>query len=696
MKLLVYEKFFEAYSACPKEIQKKTLSFQRKFRQDSTMTSIHLEPISEFKDSSLRTARIDQAYRIIIKAPETGDAYYLLWIDKHDLAMSWAKSKVFHWNHHTSSMQVFEMSDQDIATKSESLEKSRFFSSFSNEELVKIGVPEFLLPAVKTIDTIDDLEKSEKFLSADLFENLFFLLDGGAYNELIEQVEIGKLSEQDEIDQNLSKNNQRSFIELTDDEIFNEAITGTLQKWRYYLHPSQRELVYGNFKGPVKVSGAAGTGKTIAAIHRLKYLVESVSPGKAILFTTFTKALTTNLKLMVKDFIPENINYTISNIDSIAIILAKKEGIISQNDRIFNWYAGDKGPEDIWTRILQEEIVPYDREFLQREYEDIILAENIHSREEYFRVSRTGRGKALTRRQRSEIWEYIQSFIELKKRERLYYKEEIYNTLADYMNKLQNPPYAHIIADELQDLGNPELRLLRSMVADSPNNLFFVGDPLQQIYPKKINFSRIGINVRGKRSRRLRINYRTSEEIRKAAVAIIDGIEFDDFNGDFESKSGYHSLFHGEAPSYMLYKNRNIEIEELLKDINNLARLDYSYSSIAVACRTNAALKEIQNAMHIADIPYRMLSGEKVKGHVDGVNLVTFHSIKGLEFKQLFICGVEKQTIPLLPVDFPYFSEDDQKKHLQMERSLLYVAMTRAIEKVKISGIGQKCEFVEF
>ena len=696
MKLLFYDKFFDSLINLPKGTQKKVVEFQKKFRENSKSTAIHLEPIAATKDKSLRSARVDQTYRAIIKVPDSGDIYYLLWVDHHDKAYDWATNKMFHWNDETQSMQVFTVPDEpiEIQNKDEKVETELkgYFSRYKKDQLLKIGVPEILLPSIAKIETLDDLERIEKFIPQEVFENLFYLFDGASIDALITEIEEGKADSISIEDKVSSVNNQRSFIELTDDELFNEVLSGSLEKWKYYLHPSQRKLVSTNFKGSVKVSGGAGTGKTVAALHRLKYLVNNKETEEQILFTTFTKALTENIIHLAKGL---NINLskvTISNIDKLVREMIIDYNVLPYGFKVFELDAIKK-PNEIWEEILSSELSSFDPEFLEEEYKSVILYHNVKSLDEYFRTSRIGRGTAISRRHRKELWKYFETFNSIKEKKNLYYKDELFNELNAFLSENNITPFDYCLVDELQDFSNVELRLIRSLVKEKPNDLFLVGDPMQRIYSRNINFSKAGIHIRGKRSHRLRINYRTTEEIKRLALSIIKDIHYDNFDGEEEDKKGYISLYHGNKPTYKLFKSKNEEVEEVYRKINELIENGYKYSDIAIGSRTRNGLKDFRNYFHKENIPF---SDNEIKNiqNFESVALLTFHKLKGLEFKHVFLVDVNERTLPKLPFDFNTKEPDWQKAYLKNEKSLAYVAISRAIENVYITGVGSPSELI--
>ncbi len=116
--------------------------------------------------------------------------------------------------------------------------------------------------------------------------------------------------------------------------------------------------------------------------------------------------------------------------------------------------------------------------------------------------------------------------------------------------------------------------------------MFLVGDPYQKIYSRKINFATAGIHVRGTRSKQLRINYRTSEEIKKLAITAVKGMKYDDFDGETEKLNGYLSHFHGDVPTYDIFKTKSEEIDAIVKEITSLKERAFEYKDIAIGCRT--------------------------------------------------------------------------------------------------------------
>jgi len=694
MRLFLYDKFFEKFIDLPKSVQNKVLDFQRKFRDNSRSAAIHLEPIKSFVDQSLRTARVDEKYRAIIRVPESGEDYFLLWVDTHDEAMDWARNKMITWNENTQVVQIFTAPPVSTLTlPSEPVIKEKtLYGRLQDEQLKAIGVPLISLAMVRNIRDLDELEKIEKNLPVDAFENLFYLADGADIDSLIYEIEEGKVKSKSYEDQVQSINNKRSFVVLEDD-LLTELINGELKKWQVFLHPSQRKLVEGSFKGPIKVTGGGGTGKTVAALHRLRFLVseKTILSTQPVLFATYTTALTANLGNLIEGMgIPSTL-YQLANIDSLARELAAKTGIIAKGSRFLD-FPNTKSSIELWDEVLEQTLCQFDVAFLHSEFQEVILYHAITTEEEYFKQSRIGRGKGITRKQRMDVWKAVEAYILKKQEGNFLDRAELFNKLSTHYTSQEIKPFSHIIVDEIQDFSNVELRFIRSLTAEKNDDLFLVGDPYQRIYRRKINFSSAGINVRGTRSKRLRINYRTTEEIKRFAISTVKGYSYDNFEGEAEKLDGYLSLFHGEKPQYHLFVTKAEELAYIIELIKENLSYGLLHNEIAVATRLKDALREIKSTLHQHNLPYYDLTSQS--GTPEGIPLSTFHSLKGLEFKVVILADVNYRTAPFLPQSFTQFDRNEQEEHLLSERALIYVAITRAIQKVEITGTGTKSEII--
>lgn len=693
MRLFLSDTCYEPLFALPKKIQTKVVNFQKKFRECTTTNGMHLEPIAQFNDSSMRTARIDDNYRAVIGLID--DNAYLLYVGTHENAYNWGIRKKIVWNDYTQACQLVTIQQiSETIVHTENKEEEIYpYANIPTDKWLSIGVPNYLVEQVKQIKSLDDLEILEQCLPTDAFENIYNLLDGENIDDIIADIIEGQAKENE--DQLLSNNNKRRFVELTDDDALQRILDNDMDKWQLFLHPSQQKLVDANYKGTMKVSGGAGTGKTVAAIHRLKHLASN--PNANILFTTYTRTLRENLEELVKKMDINRGRYTINNIDQVLIETAKKYKV-KEGYKILD-FSGDDQSLKLWREILETETTEFDEKFLYDEYIDVIIYFGNTDARSYMMQQRIGRTKALSRKQRMEIWTLVEKYIALKQERKVVDRLELFNETTKYLNENNIRPYTHVIADEFQDFSNPELKFLRSLVAEGENDLFLTGDPMQRIYSgRKINFGAAGINVRGVRSRRLKINYRTTEPIKKVAVSIIKGIPFDDMDGGTESMKGYVSLIHGgEKPTYKIVNNASEEVEQIIEWIKECENSTINPNDICIAAPNMGLMKNLQTYLHTNGIAYKILKGTSKQGANNGISLCTLHSLKGLEFKVVVLMGINERNVPSKVTEgYPFNGMDvlEKKEFLSSKRSLLYVAITRARQLVYIVGYGEACGLV--
>ena len=511
------------------------------------------------------------------------------------------------------------------------------------------------------------------------------MAEGIPYEEILEEIESGKSDE----DAEQSLNAQKHVYVLTDDSELETILSGDFEKWKLYLHPSQRALAYKKHNGTVKITGGAGTGKTVCALHRAKYLHEQINMfDQPILFTTYTKSLTQYLNSVASNFGLANDFVLIQNFDKLVYHVAKDPeiNIISPSDGLLH----SSQELEIWREVIEYNPTRFDEKFLQEEYNFVILSNQIETVQDYYRTSRIGRTTRIGRRDKTDIWNLAEEFKRIKGQNHT--KFELCVKLIQYFNGDVKKPFSHLICDEVQDFSNLELSLMRLLVEEKPDDLFFVGDPYQNIYGRKINFSKSGINVKGRRSRKLKINYRTTEEIKKKAVHVIAGEEYDDFDGTQESKKGYVSLMHGLDPQYQVFNSFEEEdkfIEEKLNDL--LLDEKISMHEVCLSGRTNRVVDQLRQLLNRRGIKYQDISSPKESK--DSVRVSTFHNLKGHEFKYLFVCGVSKDEVPFIHPEYDNYTDHERKEYLKQERSLYYVVFSRAIQSLWITGVGEKSDW---
>lgn len=704
IKISIGFEFLDSYSQVPKTEQKHVREFIEKFWENPTSKAINYEAIHDFKDKNLRTARVGIAYRMIILNPEKGNNYTLLWVDHHDEAMEWARNKKFDVNKFTGAIQMIDYDfidklNQDA--KTQELRSKSLFHKFKDDELLLFGVPEVLLENVRKIDTDEKLDALSPYLPQEASEALYMLASGMSFDETFQQL-VSKPKDDpvnvNDFDKALDNDNSRRRFRVVEDaKELTEILNSPLEKWRVFLHPTQRKMVNMNAKGSVRVLGGAGTGKTVVAMHRAKFLAEKVFIKKEdrILFTTFSKNLAADIKEnLSKICVPEILaRIEVTNLDQWVSALLKKQG--------YNYQTLNENSEgrEYWEEALKmaptEPILS--NQFYFDEWKSVIQPNGVSNVMDYLKVSRVGCGRSITREIRQKIWPVFEKY---RKILNLNNKKEFMDLMREAALFLENNPHAlpykAIIVDEGQDMGSEAYRLIRKIIPEGANDIFIVGDCFQKIYAKKVILSRCGINIKGQRSKKLKLNYRTTEEIRKWAVKLLENKEIDDLDGAIDTQQGYRSLLHGLAPEIKHFDNESKEIEFLQEYIKGLIQKQrVNPASICAVARTNDIAKRYKNLFDKNGLDTFLISRDAIdKRSEPGVRVATMHRVKGLEFDHLIIVSANKDVIPLKSAVSNHDNETAKEEADLRERSLLYVAATRAKKEVVITCYGEKSEYL--
>jgi hypothetical protein len=562
--IAIADSFLDAFSNIPKNMQGKVCDFMIKFRTNPDSTGINYEKIQACKDKHLRSVRIDQNYQAIVHKPDNGNTHILLWVDNHDRAYDWARRRTLSIHPETGAIQILpaeqiEAAEGREATGTEITAENYLFAAFRDRELIKLGLPENLLPAIRRIKTEPELDRLSEILPAECTEALIGLACGFSVAEILLERDIAENATVNTEDFATALNNpdsQRRFAVITDDLHLQEILSAPLDKWRVFLHPTQRQLVSKKANGPVRVSGGAGTGKTVVAMHRAKWQAEQLNPGSGekILFTTFSRNLAHDIEMNLKAICHPEI------MERIKII--NLDRWVWDNLKKFDYGyrpASDEEKSAAWKEALSEDVeLEFANSFYREEWEKVILPGGVETPDEYLRISRAGRGTAVSRNQRRKIWVVLQEYRNQLELQRICENDRAYRDLINLMKAAHAKPFFRsVVVDEAQDMGMSAFRLLRFIVPEAENDLFIVGDAHQRIYGKKVVLGQCGIKITG-RSKRLKVNYRTTDEIRRLAVSVLNKMSVDDLDGGEDSVKGYHSLLHGQEPdsSSPVKKNR--------------------------------------------------------------------------------------------------------------------------------------------
>jgi len=699
IKVAISADLFSAFSGLPKAQQSKVAKFITNFQKNPCSTGINYEKINDSKDPNMRSVRIDQAYRGIVLKPEAGNVYMLLWVDHHDAAYQWARRHRCDINAQTGAIQVFEV---ETASDSEDkntppIEVDGVFKKLKDRELMRMGVPEALLPMIRAIVTEDDLEAVSTKLPVEAYEGLFLYLAGASYEEIIKEQEAALIQEVDTGDfaAALERMATRSRFVVVDDEVELAAmLNAPLEKWRVFLHPSQRRLVEGVKNGAVRVLGGAGTGKTVVAMHRAKWLAKNVvSENQKVLFTTFTKNLATDIEtnLSVICNSEELKKIEVINLDRWVSRFLRKHGYE------YEILYFDDGA-DFWAKAL--DLKPLDLDFpdmfYKEEWQRVLQPQNIETLDQYKRASRIGRGTRLNRTDRVKIWTVFEEYRNLLIQNRKKEVDDAYRDAAAILTEEAGRlPYAAVIVDESQDMSTQAFSLIRNIVPEGKNDLFIVGDGHQRIYGRnKVVLSHCDINIRG-RSRKLRINYRTTEEIRRYAVNLLKNCQIDDLDGGTDDNKLFHSLTHGDPPLHEQFSDANEQASFILEYVRTIRDTGQQLSQICIVARTRYELKEIQSVLENGGIEVMQIkANHSDRGDNNSVRLATMHRVKGLEFDEVIIASFNEGLCPLKKNIEDRSDKVEVRQADTEERSLVYVAMTRAKKKCLILSYGVSSPYV--
>lgn len=705
IQVAISQDFLTAILKLPRAQQKKVNQFVSKFRSDPLSSGINYEKIIDAANSDMRSVRIDQAYRGIILKPQQGNVYILLWVDHHDEAYAWARRHQCKIHPKTGAIQLYATEVDDsvnvVVENPPSVieqESSLLFDDYSTEQLIDVGLPEEFSEKISQLSNIQQLEAYREALPNDAFEALYFLADGIPYDEVLEDYRSSGTEDVDTEDfatALIREGSKRRFV-VVDDEALEQMLDAPLEKWRVFLHPSQRKLVERDWNGPVRVLGGAGTGKTVAAIHRAKWLASKLVgvPSKKVLFTTFTKNLASDISAHLKQVCS---HAELSSIETINIDSWVHKFLKRNNYNYDIVYPGDSHPKRVnsWNRALDNKSPDLDLSdhFYEEEWKLVIQEQSITDKSEYIRAKRNGRGTRLNRKERLLVWSVFEEYLLQLNHNKI---KEMPDAMRDCISIIDSknikPIYDSIIVDEGQDMGTQAYELIRRIVPEGKNDIFIVGDGHQRIYRNKVVLGRCGINILG-RSRKLRVNYRTTEETKKLAVSVLNNIPVDDLDDGADTSNGYVSLMHGEQPEVITADSFIDEADAVVERIEQLEAAGAKLKDICVVARTKSLRDSFGQQLKKAGITtYEVMANGTDNRQQDGVRLATMHRVKGLEFQNVFIVGCNQNTIPLKN----FKSEDpvELREHELAERALLHVAMTRAMRSLTLSCHGHLTEFI--
>jgi hypothetical protein len=689
----IASEFLDAFARIPRAQQRKVREFTEKFRSNPKSSGINYEKIHGVRDDKVRTVRIDQKYRAVILHPEEGDVYVLVWVDNHDEAMDWASKRIFEINPVTGSLQVFSVSEaeQAVADQQKTAEPG-LLDAYADDVLLSFGVPQALLPAVRAVKSKDALLALVKHLPAEAGEALIWLGEGEAVADVRAAVTVTPAREEVNT-QDLgtaleNADTRRRFVTVKSQDDLTSILNAPLAKWRIFLHPSQDKLVSRKYTGPARVLGGPGTGKTVVAMHRARHLAKQVFPEKTdrILFTTFTANLAENVEQNLRSLCGDEMErIEVVHLHAWAVRFMKSQKVNFE-------VASDEEIDQCWDQALAVAgDTTFDVGFLKQEWAQVVQSNGITTMQEYLQVPRTGRGRTLTKPQRGKVWKVFDEYRSALKDRGKYEWWQVFQETRRYLEKKPGIlPYRAVVVDESQDFDTEAWKLIRALLPSGVNDLFLVGDAHQRIYGRKVTLKDCGVLIQG-RSTNLKINYRTTEQIRNWSMALLRGIEVDDLDGEKDKEEGYTSLLSGGAPEVRRFESADEEGTFLVEAIRDLLRHKQP-EEICLVARTSKILEErYRPLLKAAKVPCVVLEKKNDPGE-PGVRLATMHRVKGLEFPVMLVAGVNSGLVPLR-----VSVEGDptaRAEHEERERSLLFVAATRARDHLVVTAFGNPSPFL--
>ncbi|MGW4025554.1 UvrD-helicase domain-containing protein [Streptomyces sp. NPDC005009] len=698
--------FWESYDLLEKPVRAGVRKAMQKFQQLTVPElqadkGLHLESVEKARDPRMRTIRINDFWRGVVLAPDDGsDVFLLVNVVPHDDAYTWAAKRLYTTNSATRALEVRNVVAIEQLTpqleKAAAAAPSLLFARYSDTVLRELGLDDQVLRAVRTVIDKPQLEAFGTLLPEDQFEVLQYLAEGFGPEEVYRDVVAVRrpVAAGPDPDESLAAaiaNTASRITLVTGPEELADILEKPFAAWRVFLHPSQRRVAYRvSYGGPVQVTGGPGTGKTVAALHRVKHLLGR-SADTRVLLTTYTNALAAalreNLSLLLDgdEGLLERVDVTTVN--------AYAHGVVTRLDGKAPSPVGDREERQVWQRVVKKLGLPWTEQFLAQEYRHVVLAQDLRTLDDYLAASRRGRGSALSASRREQLWPAVELF-ETMLRER---KGTTYLKVCARAAELlaaSSPTHDHVVVDEAQDLHPAQWRVLRGAVAPGSDDLFITGDPHQRIYDSKVSLGSLGIAVTG-RTHRLRLNYRSTEEILTWSTGLLSPVTVEDLGGDgHDTLAGYRSLLHGRRPHTVGHGSEQEEVTALVARVQDWVAQGIRPAEIGVCARFNVLLDKAYDKLAAAGVPVVRVRDNPGPG-VDGVRLATMHAMKGLEFRCVAVLGVTAGALPFGREVTP--ASVDALQHesdLLRERCLLFVACTRAREALAVSWSGTASPFL--
>ncbi len=661
----------------------KTTAFDLQMNPVNPGMSLH--KLDRARDPNFWSVRVSGDIRLIVH--KTAASLLLCYVDHHDKAYQWAERRKLETHPKTGAAQLVEIRErvEEIAVpkyvevEQSAPAKPMLFTSVADGDLLAYGVPVEWLPDVRAANE-DTLLELTDHLPAEAAEALLELATGGQPTPAAGAAPATSPFEHPDA--------MRRFRTMNDVEELERALAFPWDKWTIFLHPAQREWVEKGYSGPARVSGSAGTGKTVVALHRAVHLARA-NPDGRILLATFSDTLAHALRIKLRRLI------------SNTPMLGERIEVHAMNaigERLYELQFGRprlasteeiRGLLDAASAAHPEH--RFSASFLLSEWQDVVDGWQLDSWESYRDVQRLGRKTRLPEARRALLWSIYQTVRAELQRRGWTTHAGMFGRLADELPGRRHPPFDFAVIDEAQDINVAQLKFLAALGAGRPNALFFAGDLGQRIFQQPFSWKSLGVDIRG-RSRTLHINYRTSHQIRMQADRLL-APEVSDVDGNVEERRGTVSVFNGPAPTVGSFPSADFESAAVADWLRQRIEDGIAPQELGVFVRSPAELDRARAALASAGLPFKVLDDhtQTTPGHV---SLCTMHLAKGLEFRAVAVMACDDEVVPLQQRIESVTDDADLEEVYNTERHLLYVACTRARDQLMVSGVEPVSEFL--
>lgn len=733
MDFRIADTFTDALARLPVNDQKAVKLSVMDLQLDPSAPGLQMHRIDKSKDPNFWSARVNRDIRLILH--RTVGSLLVAYVNHHDAAYAWAERRRIEAHPRTGAVQIVQVREVVEAQEPDVARRWRMeyaqpglaeappaaFGALTREQLLEVGVPADWIDPVLEVSEEGFLDIAA-CLPAEASEALLQFATTGqlrpsapAANDPAPSAPIASVPPyrmrqrtSDAAPMFLSvfgaprpsgtkispsafehPDARRRFARIDSSEELEAALDAPWDTWSVFLHPSQREVVERSYNGPARVAGSAGTGKTVVALHRTVRHIKQ-DPNARILLTTFSEPLAGSLRAKLA---------VLAGPDSSIVPRVTVASFQSLADELFQLAFGRRPrvgtAEQVEAALASAAkaagLKGFSQRFLAAEWANVVDAWRVSDAEAYAAVPRLGRRNRLGARQREALWPVFAAAGDLLRSQGVLTWPGVFHQLADYYGATAQKPFSHVIVDEAQDLGVPELRLLCTLAPDGEDRLFFAGDLGQRIFQQPFSWKALGADVRG-RSTTLKVNYRTSQQIREAADRLLPGL-VRDVDGREEDRKGTISVFEGPAPQVLLLEHEADEAEAVARFIRDAQENGIGPGEIGVFVRSRKELPRARAAVTAAGQEPAELS-ERTVDVGSRVAIGTMHLAKGLEFKAVAVMACDDEVLPSGERIDAVVDESDLDEVYETERHLLYVACTRARDRLLVSGVKPGSEFL--